>query len=187
VKRRIAKSIQLARDNLQEARRTIVDLRSEPLAGASLPQALQRLATETRRDYGLAAQFHGPADVDRFSSRVEAALYRIAQEAVANVRRHAGASRVLIELLPRDDHLCLAVEDDGRGFDPNAVPTRPDGGSGFGLRGMSERAALLGGELFVESHPGGGTRVEVRVPMTGQVVRVPAGSARPNGNGNGAH
>ncbi|HEY3083319.1 MAG TPA: GAF domain-containing protein [Chloroflexota bacterium] len=191
VRRRITRAIDLARGSLQEARSTIVDLRSEPLDSLSLPQALGRLANETRRDYGLQAEFRGPAAVDRFSARVESALYRIAQEAVANVRRHAGASRVLIELAARDDHLCLSVEDDGQGFDPTAVRAGPDGQSGFGLRGMSERAALLGGELLVESRPGGGTRVEVRVPMTGQVVRVSAGSTRANGNGkrngNGAH
>ena len=183
VRRRIARAIELARTNLQEARRTIVDLRAEPLEGISLPQALERLAKETRRDYGLKAEFRGPAAVDRFSARVESALYRIAQEAVVNVRRHAGATRVLIELAAHDDHLWLRIEDDGRGFDPGAVRTGPDGQSGFGLRGMSERAALLGGELAVDSRPGGGTRVEVRVPMTGQVVRLPAGAARANGNG----
>jgi GAF domain-containing protein len=180
IQKRIARAIELARENLHEARRTIVDLRSEPVEGVSLTQALAKLAAEAQREYGLKTEFRGPDTIDRYSARVESTLYRIAQEAIVNVRKHAGASRVWLELSPCDDHLCLSVVDDGHGFDPAAVRSRADGG--FGLRGMSERAALLGGELIVDSQPGHGTRVQVSVPMTGHVVRLPSKS---NGNGNG--
>jgi signal transduction histidine kinase len=180
IQKRIARAIELARENLHEARRTIVDLRSEPLEGISLVQALEKLATDAQREYGLKAEIRGPAAVDRFSARVESTLYRIAQEAIVNIRKHAGASRVRIELTPCDDHLCLSIVDDGHGFDPAAVRSRADGG--FGLRGMSERASLLGGELIVDSQPGRGTRIQVSVPMVGQVVRLPSKS---NGNGQG--
>jgi signal transduction histidine kinase len=179
IEKRIAKAIELARENLHEARRTIVDLRSEPLEGVSLAQALEKLAADACRDYGLKAEFRGADTIDRYSARVESTLYRIAQEAIVNVRRHAGATRVWVELSPCDDHLCLSVVDDGHGFDPAAVRSRADGGGGFGLRGMSERASLLGGELVVDSQPGRGTRVQVSVPMTGQVVRL---HSKTNGN-----
>jgi two-component system NarL family sensor kinase len=102
---------------------------------------------------------------------VEVALFRIAEEALGNVARHAGAgtARLRLELLP--ESAALEVEDDGRGFDPGAVPA-----DRFGLVGMRERARLLGGELRVESAPGAGTRVLARVPL---VRPAPASPARP--------
>jgi signal transduction histidine kinase len=98
----------------------------------------------------------------RLPAAVEAGLYRIAQEALNNVLKHAQASTVHLTLARADDTLLLVVEDDGRGIDPTAPrPDRRNGG--FGLIGMQERARLLGGELQIVSEPGAGTRVEVEV------------------------
>ncbi len=93
-------------------------------------------------------------------ARVEVGLYRIAQEALTNVIRHADARRVALRLISTPDQVQLEVEDDGRGFDPTDV-----GQNRYGLTGMSERAKLLAGSFELESCPGEGTRVEVVVPV----------------------
>lgn len=170
-RRRIAKAIELARENLHEARRSVLDLRAEALEGRSLPQALDALASDFGRETGLEVELVLPPTTDRYPARVESGLYRIAQEALTNVRKHADARRVRVELTGHEDHLHLVIADDGRGFDPNDDAETSDA-DGFGLRGMSERAALLGGTIEVDSQPGRGARIEVQVPMTGLGVRL---------------
>jgi signal transduction histidine kinase len=88
------------------------------------------------------------------------ALYRICQEALTNVARHAAAGHVDVLLVATPEQVRLVVEDDGRGFEASAVP-----GERHGLVGMNERARMLGGSLEVRSSPGAGTRVEVAVPL----------------------
>jgi signal transduction histidine kinase len=96
------------------------------------------------------------------------ALYRIAQEALTNVRKHAQASRVRLSLGQTDDHVELTIEDDGRGF--FTEPSRSERpATSFGLTGMAERASLIGGELSIRSTPGRGTLVSVRVLMPAEV------------------
>jgi two-component system sensor histidine kinase UhpB len=95
----------------------------------------------------------------------EIAVFRIAQEALANVARHADAREVSVGLRTDADGLELVVRDDGRGFEPGAASTTGGGdGGGLGLGGMAERARLVGGELTIESRPGGGTELCLRVP-----------------------
>ena len=91
---------------------------------------------------------------------VEQALFRVAQEALANVARHSGAKSVEVDLVYDPDRLMLRVTDDGRGFDP-----KKNTGDGFGLQSMSERVATLGGYVDVESAPGKGTRVVCACPL----------------------
>jgi signal transduction histidine kinase len=91
---------------------------------------------------------------------VEAALYRICQEALTNVARHAGAERAAVRLVATPDRVRLVVEDDGRGFDAAGVPE-----DRHGIVGMRERAEVLGGTLEVRSEPGEGTRIEVTAPL----------------------
>jgi signal transduction histidine kinase len=88
-------------------------------------------------------------------------VFRIVQESLANVAKHAGATRVEVELRPVDEHLLVRVQDDGIGFRPSA-PRKPQS---LGLVGLRERAQLLHGELKVESNLGAGTRVEARIPL----------------------
>ena len=95
---------------------------------------------------------------------VERTLYRMAQEALTNVARHARASQVSIILDWRQGQVQLVIEDDGRGFDPQAVEYTT--GGGMGLRGMRERITLHGGSFKVESHPGRGTALFARIPLT---------------------
>jgi len=87
-------------------------------------------------------------------------LYRIAQQAIANLVRHAGAGHAFVWLMQEPGRLRLRIEDDGAGFDASAVPSER-----FGLVGMSERARLLGGTLTVESSPGAGTAIDVAIPL----------------------
>lgn len=98
---------------------------------------------------------------------VELACYRIAQECLTNVRRHASARRVRLRLAPRPDALHLDIVDDGRGFDSAAEPDATTG-AGLGLVGMRERAEALGGSITIESRPGAGTRVHLRLPYDGR-------------------
>jgi len=114
---------------------------------------------------GVEVDFHATGlDGDRLPAPVETALYRVVQEALANVFKHAGAKRVNVALLLAPGHVSAVVEDDGRGFDPEAE-SGPADGHRLGLLGMRERAALVGGSLSVESAPGRGTTVIARVPL----------------------
>jgi two-component system sensor histidine kinase UhpB len=123
---------------------------------------LRRFAEQSGVDAALSTE----GDVAGLDEDVRTAVYRVAQEALTNITRHAGASRVRVALEHDDgDGTRLIVSDDGAGFDPRA--SRSAGwqlGSGLGLRGMAERARLAGGELDVRSAPGGGTTVTLRIP-----------------------
>jgi len=159
-----SRALALARATLEEARRSVLELRAAPLEGRSLPEALERLAAEASAGVGapsIAVRTEGAASGEgEPPAAVEVGLYRIAQQAVTNLARHAGARHALVRLIHEPDRLRLRVEDDGAGFDPSAVPP-----GRFGLVGMSERARLLGGTLTVESAPGAGTAVDVTVPL----------------------
>jgi signal transduction histidine kinase len=97
----------------------------------------------------------------RFAPEVETAAYRIIQEALTNVARHAGVSETTVRLWADQDTLLVRIEDQGTGFDPAAVLAA---GHASGLAGMQERAALCGGQLTVDSEPGGGTRLALELP-----------------------
>lgn len=159
----VTRALAAARDGLAEARRVVWALRPAALEGRSLPQALARLGENAGEDGTVTAVAvtgrERPLPVD-----AEVALLRAAQEALANVRRHAGASTVSVTLSYMEDLVVLDVRDDGCGFDPRTVrPVRPGGGAG--LHGMRERVAELGGRLSVESAPGEGTAVVVELPV----------------------
>ena len=102
----------------------------------------------------------------RLPPEVEIGIFRILQETIANVARHAGADAVLIEGNVIDGQAVFQVEDDGAGFDPAAVVASTDSLRGVGLLGMRERAEVIGGRLTVDSTPGAGTRVMLTVPCT---------------------
>jgi signal transduction histidine kinase len=104
----------------------------------------------------------------RLPGEIETALYRVVLEALHNTFKHARARRVDVLLERRDNHAVAIVEDDGQGFDAEALLTRPPPGR-LGLLGMRERLALLGGSLEVESTPGEGTTVFARIPLSPEV------------------
>ena len=167
---KIAAALRLTREALQETRRVVHDLRAGALQGKPLPQALRELGATYARTYRLKVTVTSSGAAGRLTPHLEAGLFRIAQEALTNATRHAGAKTVRVRLTIRPETAMLSIKDDGRGLDPERPPERADAGEGFGLTGMRERARLLGGTLRVESAPGVGTRVEATVPLGGGLL-----------------
>ncbi len=154
----------LARESLQEARRSVWNLLPHALEQGPLDTALREEISKCKADAGWEkAEFSISGKRRELASNVQAGILRVCQESLANVMRHANASKVSVTLTFGPDLVCLAVQDDGIGFDANEVK-RIDRQGGFGLTGMAQRAEQLGGTLLVNSEQGGGTRVEVRIP-----------------------
>jgi signal transduction histidine kinase len=148
--------------SLDELQRLISDLRPSHLDDLGLPAALRWYAGEIQGRVPLEVNVQVRGEERPIPSVVKTAVFRVAQEALNNVIKHAKASRVTIHLDYADEVVGLQVEDDGCGFDKNRVDL-PDRRA-WGLIGMEERASLLGGQLRVDSTPGAGTRVDVRIP-----------------------
>jgi PAS domain S-box-containing protein len=152
---------------IAEIRRLSYNLRPAALDDFGLVVALQMLCKEFEKVYRIGTKFHEGEPPGRIhDSAVDIAVYRIAQEALANVARHSGATAVSVRLSRDGDEIGLAVEDNGRGFDVDAIRGRNRAGRGLGLVGMRERSELLGGTFEVESGPGQGTRIRVRLPLS---------------------
>ena len=156
----VTQALALARANLEEARRSVLDLRAAPLEGRTLAEALQALCEETAAKAHVPVHFAVHGASHPLPLRVEASLYRIAQEALANATRHGQPSTVLAALHLSAARVVLVVQDDGAGFDAHAIPK-----GRYGLIGLNERVRLLGGSLVLASSPGQGTRVQVEVPL----------------------
>jgi signal transduction histidine kinase len=139
------------------------DLRPALLDHLGLLPALLWLFERYTAQTGVAVDFKHTALERRFEPTVETAAYRVVQEALTNVARHAGVSTVSVRVWAEADALTVQVEDPGAGFDPGAVL----GGVAHGLTGMQERVALLGGELTIDSAPGAGTHLAARLPLHG--------------------
>ncbi len=154
------RALSLTQSNLEEARRSVLDLRAAPLEERPLSEALRTLLERWESETGVNVVFRVVNGALPLSPRVETALYRICQEALNNVARHSGAGRVTVRLVATPEQVLLTVEDDGRGFDASEVHE-----GRYGLVGMNERARTLGGDLDVRSSPSAGTRVEVTVPL----------------------
>src|SRR5262249_14523982 len=160
IRRTIQQALTLTRANLEEARRSVLDLRAAPLEGRTLGEALPGLVKEWTAKQALRVQCDVIGAKRPLPHRVEAGLYRIAQEAVGNVVRHAKAKHLTVQLTAMPEYVELRVEDDGQGFEPEQVPK-----DRFGLIGLNERARLLGGTVQLCSEPGEGTSLQVHVPL----------------------
>ncbi len=156
---RLQRALSMARESLEEARRSVLNLRAAPLTGKPLAEALGALSRAFTSETGIRVQFHVQGQ-RALPLKVEAELFRIAQETLTNVRRHAQATEVTLLLRMTGDAVRLSMRDNGQGFD---CRTLPEGRQG--LIGMKERAKLLGGTLRVKSRPGWGTVVVVAVPL----------------------
>jgi signal transduction histidine kinase len=150
---------QLTRGALAEMRALILELRPGALADGGLVAAVTKQASALSAREGLVIQVDGPGERLPLGPEVEEQLYRLGQEALANVVKHARASRATVRIATADDAVSIEVSDDGRGFDPAAV-----GANHFGLRSMRGRVADLGGWLEVTSAPGRGTVLRVEIP-----------------------
>ncbi len=153
----------VARESLDEARGLVWALRPPTLVDGGLPAAVERAASAATRADGPAVDVTISGDARPLHPDVEVTVLRAAQEGLANARRHAGSTRISLTLTYFDDEVALDVVDDGRGFDAGALAA-PGPAGGHGLRGMRERAELLGGRLEVESSPGEGTALALSLP-----------------------
>jgi PAS domain S-box-containing protein len=165
------------------ARYLALELRPPELDDLGLESALTSFVAEWSVRYGVTADVAVTGGDGRaIPAEIDSTLYRIVQEALTNVAKHADATQVSVIVEKPDGEVRLIVEDDGRGFDPEGDATRVRSERRLGLAGMRERAALVGGTVAVESSPGGGTALYVRLPVdrapAGAPAGGPAGAAR---------
>jgi signal transduction histidine kinase len=163
--RHVDAATRLARESLSEARRSVDALRPEPLEGCRLSEALMDVAERWSALNGIPVQVTTTGTARPIDSEAEFALLRAAQEALANVARHAHATRVGVTVSYMESEVALDVRDDGVGFDPSLTDR------GFGLVAMRQRIEALSGALQVESEPGGGTAISACVPTVRALVR----------------
>jgi two-component system sensor histidine kinase UhpB len=130
-----------------------------------LVAALQWYVQEFEKHNSIHTEFVVEGDRSRLPSEYETVLFRISQEALTNIARHANASRVAVRLKVYPAQIDLTVEDNGRGFDPAEVLRGDRPHPGWGLLGVQERSLLLGGRYEIDSAPGRGTRIHVSIPL----------------------
>jgi signal transduction histidine kinase len=171
--RRVARALDLARVNLDEARRSVRNLRASPLAKHSFTEAIQRLAEEHRLDCGSQVLVNVPAAVPHLDEEIETALFRLTQEALNNCRKHANADTVWIDLTFGDE-IVLRIADNGVGFDVEAWRTAP-ATHRFGLHGMRERVEQLAGSFDLQARSGGGIVLTATVPFASAPIPAPLG------------
>jgi two-component system NarL family sensor kinase len=159
-RRIVQHALSLTRSNLDAARRSVLDLRAAPLEGRNLGDAVSEMAEEWAARGNLALNLSVTGGNIPLPVRVEVGVYRIVQEALTNVVRHAEARNLTLALIFTPERVQLTIEDDGRGFDPAEVPN-----GHYGIIGMNERIKLLGGEMTLCSTPGDGTRLDVVIPL----------------------
>ena len=155
----------VAASALDDVRLLARGLRPSVLDDLGLPAAAERYATEFQKSRGIAVYVRASGVGNRLPAPVETALYRIMQEALANVAKHAGARAASVVIERRPASVAMAVSDDGHGFDVGAVLAVSEHAGHMGLHGMRERALLLDGTLAISSVPGAGTRVLAEVPL----------------------
>lgn len=160
IRQTVEQTLLLTRDNLEEARRSVLDLRAAPLEGRNLAEALSALVQDFTGRENIPINFTATGGSRPLPVRLEVGLYRIVQEALANIARHAQARHVELGLSVTPEQIELLIEDDGQGFDPAQIPP-----GRFGLIGLNERVKLLGGALRLESSPGEGARIEIEIPL----------------------
>ncbi|HEY7067939.1 MAG TPA: GAF domain-containing protein [Chloroflexota bacterium] len=180
----LERALELARRTVGGARRVIADLRPTVLDDFGLATALRRQVEALRAEHW-EVSYDDALGAERLPPAVETALYRVAQEALSNVRKHAGTTRVHLGLRRKGRAARLEVQDWGRGFHPTAARVGAGPGERVGLPGMQERVALLGGRCRVHSRPGAGTRVvaevPVGIPLADPPAAAPAVAAAPHG------
>ncbi|WP_104481119.1 sensor histidine kinase [Actinokineospora auranticolor] len=166
-RRHLTAATNLARESLTEARRTVHAVEPSVLAEARLPDAISEVTKRWAEVNHVAAVLTTTGHARPLRADIEVALLRTAQEALANVAKHAKAGRVGLTLSYMEDLVTLDVRDDGVGFEPNTRRANGSTDGGFGIAGMRHRVQRLAGRLDIESEPGGGTAVSATVPAIG--------------------
>jgi signal transduction histidine kinase len=164
-RQRLAELSALARETQEEVRRFSRALRPLYLEDLGFVPALEMLAQEVERQHGLAVSVQTEGVLRRLAPDLELAAYRIAQEGLSNVVRHAQAKTACLNVTFAEAELILRIKDDGRGFEPPLNPAELAHSGHFGLMGIRERALLFGGRLEVRSRPGTGTTLTVFLPL----------------------
>jgi signal transduction histidine kinase len=159
LRRSLVELRELVVSTLHDVRRLAVELRPKALDDFGLLPALERLAETFAEQTNVDVHVEAALGEARLSGEVETALYRIVQEALTNVIKHASARTVSVVLTRKGSRVAAVIEDDGRGFEPTGDE------AGLGLVGMRERIALVGGRVSVESRPGQGTTIAAEVPL----------------------
>jgi signal transduction histidine kinase len=149
-----------ARSGLTEVRRALTSLRASPLEDLGLALAISDLAQSVAARTDLKLNLEVASPIENIPPEVEQCVYRVAQEALENVGRHAKAKSLHVSLAQSNGHLMLTVKDDGQGFDRNRVDA-----ARYGLKGLRERAEMIGGNLHIESKLNHGTTVQLSVPL----------------------
>ena len=152
------KSLSVTRAGLEETRRAVMALRAKPLEELGLEKAIREMAKEATTHSNMKLDI-SVSSMPALPPSLEQCIYRIAQESITNVLRHAHASNLKVRLEKRNGNVLMAIEDDGIGFEEQADSDNQH----FGLTGMKERAELVNGHLKITSHPGLGTMVELEV------------------------
>jgi PAS domain S-box-containing protein len=166
-------SLRAADGAIEQVRRLSRDLRPSLLDNLGLVPALRSFVDQQAQHADFNATFSADPTIARLPEVLENAYFRIAQEAMTNIMRHAQATRVAVALRVEDDALVLTLRDDGIGFDIEDTLTDVDAGRSLGLVSMRERAHLIGGTFTVASEPGCGAEIRVRTPLTSKPVDVP--------------
>jgi two-component system sensor histidine kinase DegS len=151
------------REGLTEIRRFIFDLRPTMLQDRGLALTVEHYIATYQSVFPMTIDFRVAQSLPRLTPDQELTAFRVIQEAIQNARKHSRASRVMVSIAQIDQAVFVAVSDNGRGFSPERVTTHLMGGAG--LRGMRERATLVGGTLTVDSAPGEGTTIELQIPI----------------------
>jgi signal transduction histidine kinase len=164
----LARARELAKSGLEDARRMLLGLRPKSLEGADLSDALSQLAESFSRDCGINCTFRASGRSHKVPEETENELYRVAQEALCNVRNHSRAGSASILLSYTSAGVALAIKDNGKGF---AMKQQEPGAHGFGLPAMCERANRLGGRMDINSGHGIGTEIRMSVPLSGKASK----------------
>jgi two-component system NarL family sensor kinase len=156
----LQRALEMARANLEEARRSVMDLRAAPLEGRTLAEALTALVNDEATRHHLTPEVDLVGGSRPLPAHIEVGLYRVAQEAIANIVRHADAQHIHLRLVTTPTQVQMEIEDDGHGFDRTDVQV-----DRYGLIGLNERVKLMNGALKIHSSPGIGTRIHVSIPL----------------------
>lgn len=173
----LAQLIELTAETLEDVRHMAHELRPPSLDDLGLLASIEGLVAQCGERFDLPVAFYSDGLKNRPTPDVELAVYRIVQEAVTNIAKHAGDCEATVSLRVYRNTLWVRITDTGKGFDMSAVDL--DGGSGLGLFGMQERAALVGGSVLISSGHGRGTEIEVRVPLVSSLPTTPVEGVQP--------
>jgi signal transduction histidine kinase len=161
----IARARELAKSGLEDIRRILLNLRPKSLESATLPDALWQLAQSFKGDRTITCTFCQVGNVCGLPVAIQDELYRVAQEALSNVRKHSRATSASLSLAYKPGVIVMKIKDNGQGF---ATIKHQAAGHGYGMSMMRERARCLGGKININSAPGAGTEVRITVPLPGR-------------------